>query len=70
MRERGTVKFFNKDKGFGFIQREGFADTFVHVSDLAASGIESLNEGDPVHFDIVAGKEGKPKAQNISIGLP
>lgn len=70
MNERGAIKFFNKDKGFGFIVRDGQNDVFFHLSDLQASGLETISEGQAVYFDVVAGREGRPKAQNISIGLP
>ncbi len=66
---RGTVKFFNADKGFGFITPEnGGSDIFVHVSALQASGIGNLTEGQKVSFDTEPDKRGKgPKAVNIDI---
>lgn len=70
MRENGTCKFWNTEKGFGFILRTGQPDAFVHVSDLQAAGLETLTEGQSLQFDIVAGKNGKPKASNLAIGLP
>ncbi len=61
---KGTVKFFNELKGFGFITPEnGNRDVFVHVS--ALSSMKSLNEGDVVEFDIVDGKKGQ-QAENVS----
>lgn len=66
----GTVKFFNDIKGFGFISRDGDADCFIHKSDLRTTGIDTLTEGQKVSFDVVAGKDGKPKAANVTIGLP
>jgi len=65
---KGTVKFFNQDKGFGFITPDGGAkDVFVHISALQASGIQSLREGQQVTFDTEPDRMGKgPKAVNIS----
>lgn len=69
--ERGIVKFFNAEKGFGFISKDGQVDTFVHHSILKQSGIEKLEEGQSVLFAAVPGKDGKgPKAISVSIGLP
>ena len=67
MATKGTVKFFNQDKGFGFITPEGGAkDVFVHISALQASGIQSLREGQQVTFDTEPDRMGKgPKAVNI-----
>lgn len=67
MATKGTVKFFNQDKGFGFITPEGGAkDVFVHISALQASGIQSLREGQQVTFDTELDRMGKgPKAVNI-----
>lgn len=61
----GTVKWFNDAKGFGFIQREGGADVFVHFSAIQSSGFKSLVEGDKVEFEIVDGQKG-PQAANVS----
>jgi CspA family cold shock protein len=61
----GTVKWFNDAKGFGFIQREGGPDVFVHFSAIESSGFKSLVEGDKVEFDIVDGQKG-PQAANVS----
>lgn len=61
----GTVKWFNDAKGFGFIQREGGPDVFVHFSAIQSSGFKSLVEGDTVDFDIVDGQKG-PQAANVS----
>ncbi|MFA7416383.1 MAG: cold-shock protein [Rhizobium sp.] len=67
MATKGTVKFFNQDKGFGFITPEGGAkDVFVHISALQASGIQSLHDGQEVTFDTEPDRMGKgPKAVNI-----
>ena len=54
----GTVKFFNAQKGYGFISREGGADVFVHYSNIEGSGYRSLEEGDSVEFDVGPGKKG------------
>ena len=63
----GTVKWFNSQKGFGFIAPEdGGKDVFVHISAVERSGLNSLNEGQKVSFDIVADrKTGKSSAENL-----
>ncbi len=63
----GIVKFFNQDKGFGFITPDGGAkDVFVHISALQAAGLQSLKEGQKVSFDTEPDRMGKgPKAVNI-----
>jgi len=63
----GTVKWFNSQKGFGFIQPEdGGKDVFVHISAVERAGMRSLNEGQKVSFDLVADrKTGKSSAQNL-----
>ena len=65
----GTVKFFNEDKGFGFISPEGGGnDVFLHISALQASGIQTIREGQKVSFDTEPDKRGKgPKAVNIEL---
>jgi len=61
----GTVKFYNSQKGYGFIQPEaGGPDVFVHATALEAAGIYTLNEGQKVEFDVVADR-GKTKAANL-----
>ncbi len=62
----GKVKWFNDDKGFGFIEQEGGDDVFVHFSAIAGDGYRSLNEGDEVEFDVVEDDKG-PRAANVKI---
>ncbi|MBK7906069.1 MAG: cold-shock protein [Gemmatimonadetes bacterium] len=64
-RINGTVKWFNDAKGFGFIQREGGPDVFVHFSAIQSQGFKSLAEGDKVEFEIVDGQKG-PQAANVT----
>jgi cold shock protein len=61
----GVVKWFNPDKGYGFISQEGGEDLFVHFSEITMDGFKSLNEGDAVVFDVTTGKNGKPQASNV-----
>lgn len=64
----GTVKWFNTIKGFGFIQPDnGGPDAFVHISALERAGLQSLNEGQRVQYDLVAGRNGKSSAENLSL---
>ncbi|MDH5559837.1 MAG: cold-shock protein [Deltaproteobacteria bacterium] len=62
----GTVKWFNDNKGFGFIEQESGADIFVHHSAINSSGFKSLNEGDKVTFDIEEGQKGAAAA-NVQV---
>ena len=61
---RGTVKWFNESKGFGFIEQEDGKDVFVHYSAIEGSGFKTLNEGDKVEFEVVDGPKG-PAAENV-----
>ncbi|CZQ94952.1 cold shock protein signature [Trichococcus palustris] len=62
--EKGTVKWFNSEKGFGFIERENGEDVFVHFSAIQGDGFKSLEEGQAVSFEIVDGNRG-PQASNV-----
>ncbi len=64
MREQGTVKWFNNEKGYGFISRNSGDDVFVHHSAIQGEGFKSLNEGDNIEFDITSGPKGL-QAQNV-----
>ncbi|PHK94920.1 cold-shock protein [Pseudoroseomonas rhizosphaerae] len=62
----GTVKWFNPTKGFGFIQPEdGSKDVFVHISDVQRAGLQGLQEGERVEFELQRGREGKVSAGNL-----
>lgn len=60
------MKFFNTEKGYGFISRDGGSDVFVHYSNIEGSGYRSLEEGQAVEFDIAAGRKGE-EAQNVKV---
>jgi CspA family cold shock protein len=62
----GTVKWFNSGKGYGFIEREGGPDVFVHFSSIQAEGFRSLEQGQKVEFSIEQGQKG-PQAANVTI---
>ena len=62
--EKGKVKWFNAEKGFGFIEREGGNDVFVHFSAIMMDGYKSLAEGTEVEFEVVDGAKG-PQAANV-----
>jgi CspA family cold shock protein len=63
--QEGTVKWFNADKGFGFIEQEGGDDVFVHFSAIQGDGFKTLEEGQHVSFDVVEGPKG-PQAANVA----
>ncbi|MBS3736395.1 MAG: cold-shock protein [Candidatus Bipolaricaulota bacterium] len=62
----GTVKWFDDDKGFGFIEQEDGEDAFAHYSEIAGEGYKSLEEGQEVTFDLEEGEKG-PKALNVEV---
>jgi cold shock protein len=65
----GTVKWFNPQKGFGFIQPDGGgADVFVHISAVEQAGLATLNDGQKVNFELEAGRQGKTSAVNLRLG--
>jgi len=62
----GTVKFFDEQKGFGFISREVGDDVFIHFSEIQGSGFKTLQEGQKVEFDVGPGKKGE-EAKNLRV---
>jgi len=62
---KGTVKFFNESKGFGFIEQPNGADVFVHFSNIVSTGFKTLSDGQAVQFTVAQGKKG-PEAQNVT----
>ena len=67
MAKTGTVKFFNSDKGYGFIQPDdGSADSFVHISAVHAAGMNSLDKDQRLNYEIEQGRNGKESAVNLS----
>ena len=66
--QKGTVKWFNTEKGYGFIRPEdGSSDAFVHITAVQAAGLQGLNEGDEVEFELVKGRNGKFAADNLRL---
>jgi CspA family cold shock protein len=65
-REKGTVKWFNNSKGFGFIQRDQGNDVFVHFRAIKGDGYRSLEEGQRVEFNVTQGPKG-PQAEDVSV---
>ena len=66
MKETGKVKWFNSQKGYGFIERDSGGDIFVHHNAIQSSGFRSLNEGDKVSFEVTQGQKG-PAAANVEV---
>ena len=66
MATQGTVKWFNAEKGYGFIERSGGDDVFVHFSAIQGSGYRSLEDGQRVEFDVAPGRKGE-EAQNVRV---
>ena len=64
--EKGTIKWFNAAKGFGFISRKDGDDVFVHFKSIVGEGYRTLNEGDTVQFEVEQGAKG-PSAKNVSV---
>jgi len=64
---KGTVKWFNAEKGYGFIQTEGGEDVFVHFSAIQSDGFKSLDEGQAVEFDVTEGNRGAQAANVIKL---
>jgi CspA family cold shock protein len=62
---KGKVKWFNEQKGFGFIEQEGGTDVFVHYASIKGDGFKTLAEGDEVEFEVTQGPKG-PKAENVT----
>ena len=65
-RETGTVKWFNRDKGYGFIARDSGGDVFVHYSDISNTGYRNLEENDRVEFSVEQGDKG-PRAKDVTV---
>ena len=62
----GTVKWFNPNKGYGFIvSADGTGDVFVHISAVEQAGLSTLNEGQKLEFEVVTGRNGKSAAENL-----
>ena len=68
MAKTGTVKFFNADKGYGFIQPDdGSQDVFLHISDVQRAGLMEPREGDKLEYDLQRGQQGKTSAGNLKV---
>ncbi len=64
---KGTVKWFNASKGYGFIEQESGDDIFVHFSAIECDGYKTLEEGQEVEFEVTEGNRGKPQASKVRI---
>ncbi|MDO4182525.1 MAG: cold-shock protein [Coriobacteriia bacterium] len=62
---QGTVKWFNPEKGYGFISQDSGEDLFVHFSEIKMDGFKTLEEGQPVSFEVTEGQNGKMQASNV-----
>ena len=62
----GTVKWFNPEKGYGFISQKDVEDLFVHFSEIKMDGFKTLDEGQAVQFDVTTGQNGKLQASNVT----
>jgi len=62
----GKVKWFNPEKGYGFIEQDGGEDLFVHFSAIQMDGFKTLDEGTPVEFEVTTGNNGKEQASNVT----
>jgi len=67
MKEQGTVKWFNNEKGYGFISRDSGEDVFVHHSAIQAQGFKSLSEGDTVEFSLARGPKGLQATEVVKL---
>lgn len=65
--QKGTVKWFDAKKGYGFIAPENGADLFVHFNSIVSEGYKALKENDTVEFDVEPGKDGKSQAANVRV---
>jgi CspA family cold shock protein len=63
----GKVKWFNPTKGYGFIAADGGKDVFVHISAVERAGLNTLNEGQQVEYELVTGRNGKASAENLRV---
>ena len=69
MRQEGTVKFFNADKGYGFITPDdGGKDVFVHVTAVQAAGLKALQDDQPIEYELIDGRDGRQAAGNLKVG--
>ena len=64
----GTVKFFNSDKGYGFIENEdGSGDSFVHITAVQAAGLQTLKDNQPIEYELIDGRDGRKSAGNLKV---